>query len=178
MANWLNIDWQKMFLPTVSPLEILIRGTLIYFGIFLILRVILKRELSDISTTDILVLVLLADAAQNGMAGTYDSITDGLLLVATIVFWSFAFDWLSFHIPGLKYVLRPPPVTLVKEGHLQWRSMRKEMVTKEEIMASLREEGFTELSDIEKVILEGDGRLTVIPFEKGSNNNHSPERRM
>jgi uncharacterized membrane protein YcaP (DUF421 family) len=91
-----EIDWQSMFVPTVPLLETFIRGTVVYLALFLMLRALMKRESSKVGVTNILVLVLLADAAQNAMAGEYQSITDGLLLVATIIGWSYALDWLSF----------------------------------------------------------------------------------
>src|SRR5689334_6028553 len=94
-----SVDWTAMLTPSGSLVEIVIRGTLMYLGLFIILRVILKRQSGGLSVTDLLLVVLIADAAQNGMAGEYKSVPEGLLLVATLVFWNFALDWLGYHWP-------------------------------------------------------------------------------
>jgi len=95
----LDLDWNGMFVPTKPLLEIIIRGSAIYLGLFALLRIVLKRQASGLSITDMLVIVLLADAAQNGMADDYQSISEGWLLVGTILSWAYALDWLEFHSP-------------------------------------------------------------------------------
>jgi uncharacterized membrane protein YcaP (DUF421 family) len=70
------IDWQELFIPTHPILEIILRGTLTYIMLFLILRFFLKRQSGVIGIADLLVIVLIADAAQNAMASEYKSITE------------------------------------------------------------------------------------------------------
>ena len=79
-----KIDWQSMFVPTESVLEVIIRGTIMYVGMFALLR-IFRRQAGAIGIADLLVIVVIADAAQNGMAGESKSITEALLLISTIV---------------------------------------------------------------------------------------------
>jgi uncharacterized membrane protein YcaP (DUF421 family) len=55
-----------------------------------------RRQTGGLSTPDVLLVILLADAAQNGMADQYRSVTEGVMLVGTIIFWNFAIDWLGF----------------------------------------------------------------------------------
>ena len=95
MVSLLVIDWQSMFVPTESLVEIFIRGTLMYLGMYFILRVF-RRQSGSIGVADLLVIVVIADAAQNGMAGDSRSITEALLLIITIVLWDFFLDWLGF----------------------------------------------------------------------------------
>ncbi|HEY7909583.1 MAG TPA: hypothetical protein VIC60_11945, partial [Thermomicrobiales bacterium] len=76
-------DWQKMFALDTPLLEIVIRGTIIYLALFTLLRFVVKREVGTVGIADLLVIVVIADAAQNAMAGTYTSITDGVLLIGT-----------------------------------------------------------------------------------------------
>ncbi|HEV7700998.1 MAG TPA: hypothetical protein VGO43_12265, partial [Pyrinomonadaceae bacterium] len=90
-----EIDWHSMFVPTESIVEILIRGTIMYLGMYAILR-IFRRQSGSIGVADLLVIVVIADAAQNGMAGDSRSITEALLLIVTIVLWDFFLDWLGF----------------------------------------------------------------------------------
>src|SRR5436190_402906 len=79
MDGILNVNWERMFGLDTPLLEIFLRGTIMYLGLFLMLRVIRRREAAELGVTDLLVVVLLADAAQNAMAGEYTSITDGIL---------------------------------------------------------------------------------------------------
>ena len=79
------IDWQSLIIPDTPVLEIFIRGTVMYFALFALLRWVQKRPSSSLSTSDVIVIVLLADAAQNGMADDYRSLPDGVILVSVIV---------------------------------------------------------------------------------------------
>src|SRR5918998_4148430 len=97
-----EIDWQELFVPQMPLAGVFLRGTLTYVMLFLILRFLLKRQSGVIGIADLLVIVLIADAAQNAMANEYKSITEGVMLVLTIVFWNFAIDWLGYHVPALR----------------------------------------------------------------------------
>ncbi len=85
MRELVTIDWEGAFSPEL-PLELILRGSLIYLALFALLRFVLKREAGAVGITDLLVVVLIADAAQSAMAGSYTSLPDGLVLVGTIVF--------------------------------------------------------------------------------------------
>jgi len=111
-----SIDWQAMLLPDTPIIEIVIRGSLMYLALFCLLRFVQKRQSSSLSTSDVLVIVLLADAAQNAMADDYQSIPDGVLLVAVIVMWSVGLNWLGYHSRRFAAVLHPPPLELVRDG--------------------------------------------------------------
>ena len=165
--DWLiHVDWQKAFVPQLSVAEIFLRGTAVYFLLFAFLR-ILRRESGAIGITDLLVVVLIADAAQNAMAGDYVSITEGALLVGTIAVWDYALDWLGYHSRFVARLLRPAPLTLVKDGRMLRRNMRRELITEEELMSQLRQQGVGDLSEVEQARLEGDGHISVVKRESG-----------
>jgi len=161
-----DIDWVRLWMPETPVLEILIRGTAMYLGLFVLLRLVLKRQSGSVGITDLLVVVLLADAAQNGMADDYQSIPDGLLLVATIVGWSYALDWLGYRFPAVQRFLNPPPLLLIKDGVLQRRNMRKELITEAELMGQLREQGVDGLERVKCAFMEADGQISVVPVEE------------
>src|SRR6188474_422951 len=102
------VQWDKLFVLTVSPLELVIRGTFIYLFILIVMRV-LRREPGTVGIADLLMVVLIADAAQNAMAGEYHSILDGLILILTIVFWNFSMDWLSVRSKTIERFTYPQP---------------------------------------------------------------------
>lgn len=166
--DWLvRVDWQRLVVPTNSVAEIVLRGTVTYILLFLVLRFFLKRQTGVIGIADLLVVVLVADAAQSAMAGGYESITEGILLVGTIAFWNYALDWLGYHVPALRRLTRPPPLALIENGRMLPRNMRQEMITREELMSQLRQQGVEDPAEVEKAFIEGDGRISIIKKSGG-----------
>lgn len=144
----LQLDWYKMFAFSTPAAEIFIRGTVMYLGLFILLRVILKRESSGLSMTDLLVIVLLADASQNAMAGDYTSISDGILLVLVIIGWSYVLNWLSYKYSFLERIIKPGKLLLIKNGKLMKKNMKEEMITVRELMSELRKNGLEKLDEV------------------------------
>jgi uncharacterized membrane protein YcaP (DUF421 family) len=127
---------------------------------------------------DLLVLVLIADAAQNAMAGQYQSIVDGLLLVSTIVFWSFFVDWLGYRFKFIERFIQPPPLLLIKDGEFLYRNMRKELVTKNELLSQLREQGIEDLSRVKEAFMEADGNISIITRDQGPRGKKADRKKM
>lgn len=166
MDSLLQIDWNAAFVPTVSPAEIVLRGTFVYLLLFFVLRV-LRREAGALGISDLLVVVLIADAAQNAMASEYKSVTEGAVLVGTIVAWDYFLDWLGYRFPAVQRLLRPAPLPLVKDGRVIRQNLRKEMITMEELMSQLREQGVESVEEVKRCRLEGDGHISVIKYDSG-----------
>jgi uncharacterized membrane protein YcaP (DUF421 family) len=158
----MDVDWSELFRLSVPPLELVVRGSAMYLFLWLLFRVVVKRRVGSLGLADLLVLVIVADAAQNGMAGTYTSITDACLLVATLVAWNHFLDWLGFHFPRLQHLLEPPPLTVVSQGRILWRHMRQELITEQELVAKLREHGVRDIAAVEKAVVEPDGQISVL----------------
>jgi uncharacterized membrane protein YcaP (DUF421 family) len=165
MAGLFGVDWASVLLPSTPIMEIFVRGTLTYLALFALLR-LLKRESGTLNVADLLVVVLLSDAIQNGMSGDYHSISDGLLLVITILFWSYALDWLGYHFAAFRRLIQPPPLLLVKDGEMLRRHMRQELITKSELMEHLREEGVDDLKRVKRAFLESNGQISVITYDE------------
>jgi uncharacterized membrane protein YcaP (DUF421 family) len=163
----MDVDWGKLFTFDTPVLEILVRGTLTYLAILVMLRVVGRRETGSVGITNLLTVVLLADAAQNAMAGEYTSIPDGVLLVGTIVFWSWFLDWAKYRWPGFARIVEPPALPLVKDGRLLVRNLRQEMITREELMSQLRLQGVDDLAQVKRAYIESDGRISVVPRDGG-----------
>jgi len=176
MDSLLQIDWKAVFVPEVALLEIVLRGTLVYLLLFFVLRV-LRREAGALGISDLLVVVLIADAAQNAMSSEYKSVTEGAVLVGTIMAWDYSLDWLGYRFPAFARVLRPAPLPLVKDGRALRQNMRKEMISMEELMSQLREQGVEHLSEVKRCYLEGDGHVSVIKKDSGGGDGPKGERR-
>lgn len=156
------VDWKELFGLTLPPLELVVRGTLMYLFLFTLFRVVIKRRIGAVGMADLLVLVIIADAAQNGMAGEYRSVTEGVILVATIIAWEVLIDFLAFRYPRLERLLMPPPLLLIDRGRILWRNLRKELVSELELEAKLREHGVADAREVERAYIEPDGQFTVL----------------
>ncbi|MDX1975358.1 MAG: DUF421 domain-containing protein [Rickettsiales bacterium] len=160
-----GINWHDLFVPDMPFLEIFVRGSCIYFALLFLLRVVLKRQAGSLSISDLLVIVLLADASQNAMAGSYQSITDGVFLVSTIVGWNYALEFLAYYIKPIEWLVHPGPMTLIQDGRANYKNLRSEFITKDELMSALREQGAEHISEVKRACLEGDGKISVIKYE-------------
>ncbi len=158
----------EIFAPQAGLLEMLIRGTAIYWALFLLLRVAGRRDVGSLGTADLLVLVLVADAAGSAMSGGSTSVIDGVYVVATIVGWSVVVSWANFHIPGIHRFLEPERVCLVRNGRLDLSGMRREHITRRELMEQLRLQGVASLASVKRAYLESNGEISVITTDKTS----------
>lgn len=160
-----EINWNQIFVPQISMFELINRGTLMYLGLFLMLRFVLPRQGGAMSVTDVLVVVLIADAAQNGMAGEYKTVPEGMLLVGVIVFWSFALEWLGYYVPPIGRIVHPQPLQLMKNGKLIRRNLKSELITQEEMLSQMHEQGIEKFEEVKSAFMEGDGHISFIKYD-------------
>ena len=164
----MEIDWNRIFAVDTPLLELIVRGTLMYLFLFLMFRVVIRRRVGAIGMADILIMVIVADAAQNAMAGEYKTVTEGVVLVATIFAWNYIFDWLNYHVPALQTWLEAPPLVLIHNGRVLHHHLRQEFVTEDELKAKLREHGVTDYAQVDKAHMESDGSVSVIKHRERS----------
>ncbi len=157
-----EINWSGLVEPTHSLFEMFLRGTLVYLVLFLGFRFLPRRQLGGLSASDILVVVLIADAVQDAMsAGGYDSLLEGFVLAGTVIFWSWLVDWLDYRYPGLK-VTAPSPTMVIRDGRLLRANMDRQHITEEEVLSQLREHGVDSPGRVQAAYMEGDGHFSVI----------------
>jgi len=155
-------DFESMLRLTVNPIELIVRGTLMYWFLFLMFRFVLRRDVGSLGLADVLLLVLVADASQNAMAGGYESVTDGVILVATIAGWNWLFDWAAWRFDAVRRFLEPPPLALVRNGRVLRANLRREMIPLPELQAKLREQGVEDIAQVKLAVMESDGGVSVI----------------
>ena len=169
------IDWRTMFVPTGSVFELVLRATVMYLMILAGFR-IFRRDAGSLSVSDLLVVVLIADAAQNGMAGEYKSLTEGVIVVATIFAWNYILDWMAYRSRFVYWLLHSPSLLLIRNGQIQYRNLRSQLITKEDLLAQLREQGVESIDGVKKCYLESDGKMSVIQ-EESARPSRPPEKR-
>lgn len=157
-----KVNWQEVFVPSLSLTELFIRGTFVYLLLFALLRFLPSRQVGAVGVSDLLLVILFANAAQNAMASDYIAVTDGLVLVGTIIFWNYVLNWLSYKVPAIQRMFTPPPLMLVKQGRMIPRNMRKELITEGELMIQLRKQGVEKLDEVRMAFMEADGNISII----------------
>lgn len=162
----LDVDWRSVLLPHTPVLEIVARGSIMYLALFFLLRFVLRREAGALGITDLLLIVLLADAAQNGMAASYESVADGLILVVTLVLWSYILNWLSFRFALFRRLIRPPRVMLVRDGQVIREALEREKISLDELMGEVRAHGIEDLGRVRRAYIESDGMVSVITHKE------------
>jgi uncharacterized membrane protein YcaP (DUF421 family) len=162
MDKLFSIGWSELLIPTHSAGEMMLRGTVMYLCLFLIMRFAMLRQSSTIAISDIVVIVVIADAAQNAFAKEYRSITEGLVLVATIVVWDIVLNWLSYRFKVFERLLAPAPLELVRDGRMNRRNMRKEFITEEELLSQFRQQGVSDIANVKVACVEGNGEISIV----------------
>jgi uncharacterized membrane protein YcaP (DUF421 family) len=160
------VQWDKLFVFTVSPFELFLRGTFVYLLIFTLMR-LLRREPGTVGIADLLMVVLIADASQSAMASDYRSLLDGSVLILTIVFWNYGLDWLTTQSRLVERFTYPNPIPLIQNGKTVERNLKKQFVTEEQLLSILRDHGVDAVSKVKAAYLEGSGHVSVIPVEDG-----------
>ncbi len=157
-----DIDWSSVFGLTMNPLELVARGSAMFWFLYALFRFVLRRDVGSIAMADILILVIIADASQNAMAGEYRSVSDGMVLVGTIVGWNVLVDWLAFRYEWLRRILEAPMVVLVRNGRMQRNALKAQLMSVDELRAKLRDAGIESISDVKLATFESNGDFTVI----------------
>ncbi len=163
--EWFGADWETVFITEIPVVEIVVRSTVLYFVVFLIMRGTLRRTAGQLSMLDFIFVLLVANGAADAMTGGATSIMSGVIIVLTVVAWNYILNSLSYRIPLLERIVSPPPLRIVDKGKMLRGNMRREFLTEQELMAQLREEGIEDISKVKAAHIEGDGNISVITYE-------------
>ena len=153
-----------LFRFEMSPWELIVRGTLMYWFLFLLFRFVLRRDAGSLGLADVLLVVVVADASQNAMAGEYKTVSEGMLLVATIGGWNLLIDWMSYRYRWFAHFAEPRAVPLIRHGNILRANLRREMLTVEELHSHLRQAGVEQAKQVRLASLEPDGSISVIQY--------------
>ena len=156
-------DWDTLFLPTAPILELIVRGGVSFLAVLLLLRVVGQREAGGLGVTDLLVVVLVADAAGAGMTDSVSNVGDSFIVVVTILVLAVAVDALAYRFPVVARIIKARPRLLVRDGTENRRAMRREFMTRDELLSQLRLHGIDDLDGVHRAYLEPGGMVSVIP---------------
>jgi uncharacterized membrane protein YcaP (DUF421 family) len=143
-------------------MEVVVRASVIFFFLWLVTRTIGKRELSEMTPFEIILLVVVGDLIQQGVTQEDTSLVGAMLAVSTVAFWILVFSWLDFRSTRAKAVIDGLPVVVVRDGQLLEEVLRCERVPLDELLAEARGQGIANLRDVQLAVLEPDGNFSFI----------------
>lgn len=146
-------------------MDIVLRATVVFVFIYVLMRMLGRRELSSMEPFDIILLVLIGDLVQQGVTQSDYSVTGALLAISTIALLSVLVSWTSFRFRPLRPILTGEPIVLVEDGEVVERNLRRQRLTVEEIRSEARLAQITSLQDVRWAILETNGQISFVERE-------------
>ncbi len=143
-------------------MDIVIRATVAFFLIFLLTRVVGRRELSSMEPFDLILLVVLGDLVQQGVTQSDYSLTGTLLAIATFGVLSVVLSYVNFKVRRLRPLLQGEPIVLVEHGRPIEGNLRRERITVEELAAEARLQSISSISDVRWAVLETNGKISFL----------------
>ncbi|HEX9116371.1 MAG TPA: YetF domain-containing protein [Anaerolineae bacterium] len=162
-GQWLAAVFSSPDLP--GALAIAGKTAVIYIFLVAGLRLLGKRELGQMSIYDLVLIVVIANSVQNAMVGQDTTLVGGLVAALTLLILNRAFTWLLVSNPRIKHLMLGEPVLIVRNGRMLLQPMRREGITRDHVLAAMREHGIAELSNVQMAVLEDDGAISIVPKE-------------
>jgi uncharacterized membrane protein YcaP (DUF421 family) len=143
-------------------MDLVFRALVLFGGVYLLLRVVGRRELAEMEPIDFILLIVLGDAIQQGLTQDDYSVTGAVLAVATIASLQVLTSYLSFRSRRARKVLEGDPIVIVDHGKLVQSNLRRERMTEDEVAEEARQQQISKLDEIEWAILEANGTISFI----------------
>ena len=143
-------------------MDIVLRGIFVFFALYVLMRVIGRRELSKLEPFDLILLIILGDAVQQGLTQDDYSLTGSMLAIVTIAVLQVVVSFLNFRFPRLRPVLNGEPIVVVQDGKPIERNLRRERLTIDDLAESARLQGIGSLDDVAWGVLETSGSISFI----------------
>jgi uncharacterized membrane protein YcaP (DUF421 family) len=143
-------------------MDIVFRGIFVFFFLYVLMRMMGRRELSSLEPFDLILLIVLGDAVQQGLTQDDYSLTGAFLAIGTIAILQLAVSYANFRFPKLRPVLDGEPIVVVQDGKPIERNMRRERVTIEDLAAAARQQNIAKLDDVQWAVMETSGAISFI----------------
>ena len=158
----------------VEYLKIIFSTTVVYFFIIFALRLFGKKELAQLTTVDLVFILLISNAVQNAMVGPNSTLMGGIVAAGTLFMWDYILKLLLNKFNKLDKMIQGNPILLIYKGSVREDNMKKAKITFEELYEALREHGASEIKEVDLAILERDGNISVL---SDTFKNHSVRKR-
>lgn len=142
------------------------RATAMFAVVFLLLRLLGKRELGQMTPFEVVSLVVIGDLIQQGITHNDFSLTGATLAISTFAFWSVVLGWASYYFPRLKGALEGHPRVIICQGKLIEENLRRDRMTRSEVESEMRLAGIGAINDVAWAILEPSGKISFIKRDR------------
>ena len=143
-------------------MDIALRSVFLFFFVYLLMRVLGRRELSSLEPFDLILLVVLGDAIQQGLTQDDYSVTGAVIVISTIGTLAVLTSYLNFRVPLVRRVLDGRPIVLLQDGKVIERNMRRERITVDELAEEARGQQISSLDDVQWAVFEPSGKISFI----------------
>jgi uncharacterized membrane protein YcaP (DUF421 family) len=143
-------------------MDIVLRGIVVFFALYVLMRVIGRRELSKLEPFDLILLVILGDAVQQGLTQDDYSLTGAMLAIGTIAALQVGVSFLNFRFPRLRPVLNGEPIVVVQDGKPIEGNLKRERLTHDDLAEAARMQGIASLDEVAWGVLETSGEISFI----------------
>ena len=151
--------------------EFILRAVVVYAVVLGMVRLSGKRALGQITPFDVLLIVLLGNAVQNALLGKDTSLGGGLLLAATLIGINYGVGWLSTRSAKVEKLVEGEPVLIARDGEVLASVLKRELVTRADLEAAMRQQGCTHISEVSMALLEINGHITIVPRQPKEDGN-------
>ena len=157
-------------------MEIMVRATIIYFVLWAVARGVGKRELSEMTAFELILLITMGDLIQQGATQEDMSLTGAGLAVGTLAMWIVLFSYLSWRFKGVRPVTEGVPVVVVHNGTPLDEVLNVERLTLAEVCEAARNQGITDLAEVDIGVLEPDGKFSFLKTSEDTDQQGTPEK--
>ena len=154
--------WKDMFVLGLPLLEKILRPVIVYASLVIGLRVSGKRELAQLNPFDLIVLLMLSNTVQNAIIGEDNSVTGGLIGAASLLVVNYLVVRFLYGHRKLEQIVEGRADVLIQDGKVYDKRLKRELITREELAAAARKQGFDSLSEVRQCVLEPGGTLTFV----------------
>jgi len=157
------VDWAAVLFPQIPWIEKILRPIIVYAAIVVVIHLAGKRELAQVNSFDLVVLLLISNVVQNATIGDDNSILGGLAGAAALVATNYVVVRFLFNRAKIDRLLEGEPTLLIRDGQIVNTNLDRELITEDELRAALRRQGVADPSEVEQAMLETSGAISVIP---------------
>lgn len=154
-------NWHALWHPDVPIVSLIIRGTVVYLAVIVLLRVAGKRQVAQMGIAEFVALLLISNAVQNAMNGGDNSLAGGLILAATVIACAYVMTYLTYRSRKIENLIQGRPTLLIHHGQIIHAHLAKELLSIRELVAALRKQGVSNIDDVAEAVLESDGFISI-----------------
>lgn len=150
-------------------MDIVIRATAVFFILWILLRVLGRRELSELTPFDLVVLIVLGDLVQQAVTQEDMSVTGATLAAGTMIVWTIVISTGTFWSTRVRRTFKGVPLIVLKDGEIYERVLRAQRVDLEYLHDAARQQGIGDLDEVELGVLEPDGMISFVKRVESAN---------